>query len=102
MEKPMTDAPAKRGPGRPRKPVAPEPAVEAAVEAAADAIAELLTEPEHAPKHARPEPKKHVIVPDGLDGTRLGQFVDKTTTQVGYDDGRVYLAEDGVVVERIA
>jgi hypothetical protein len=99
MENLMTDAPAKRAPGRPRKPATPEGG---AVEAAADAIVELLDESEHAPKHARPEPKKHVIVPDSVDETRLGQFVDKTTTQVGYDDGRIYLAEDGVVVERIA
>lgn len=95
----MTDAPVKRGPGRPRKPATP---IAEAVENAADAIDDLLGEPEHAPKHARPEPKKHAIVPDGLDDTRLGQFVDKTTTQVGYDDGRIYLAKDGVVLERIA
>jgi len=32
---------------------------------------------------------------------RIGQVVDPATTSIGFDDGRTYLVEDGVIVELV-
>jgi hypothetical protein len=73
--------PVKRGPGRPRKVVAPK------IETPPDAW-------------KTPEPAAPPL--DDLDQARIGQTVNETATDIGYDDGRRYLCKDGKIVERIA
>jgi hypothetical protein len=65
----VESTPVKRGPGRPRKTVAPEPT--------------------------------EVEVPTDSDDPRIGQSVPELWTNVGYDDGREYRCENGVIVEKV-
>lgn len=67
----VESTPVKRGPGRPRKVVA---------EVAPEVEATVLSDP---------------------DDPRIGQPCSELWSNVGYDDGREYRCEGGVIVERI-
>lgn len=78
-----TAQPAKRGPGRPRKSAAAKVESSTNVEPVEDAW-------------KTPVPTK--LPPD----ERVGQQVaDDRWTSIGFDDGRSYRIENGVIVERI-
>lgn len=71
--------PVKRGPGRPRKVVAPKVEVSPADEW----------------KTSEPEPVAEPADP------RIGQVCDPGWSSVGYSDGSTYLCKNGKIVERV-
>lgn len=83
-----SEQPVKRRPGRPRKnplPVEVTPDVVAAETVAAEAVAnEKLAE--------KSEPEDE----------RIGIEVHPLASHIGYDDGRQYRCEGGLIVERLA
>lgn len=74
--------PVKRGPGRPRKVAAPK--------------VEVASPPDEW------KTEQPAVRLDDLDRGRIGQAVNVTATDIGYDDGRRYLCANGKITERVA